>query len=156
MTKLFNLVQPHQVIFGQKDYQQCLVVKQLIRDFNMPIECVVASTVRESDGLAMSSRNKYLSPSERELAPRLHQTLQRIVEGVNKAELGKNLPQLTHSLCHESRFELEKSGFSVDYLTVRHRQTLNLPSDNDSPDDLIVVAAAMLGKTRLIDNLFIA
>ena len=156
VTKYFNLIQPTVTILGQKDYQQCLVIKQLIRDLNMPIECVIAPTVRESDGLAMSSRNQYLTSSERELAPQLYQTLQRIADSVKRAEPGKNLPQLTQSLCRESCFELEKNGFCVDYLTVRHRHTLNLPSANDSADDLIIAAAAMLGKTRLIDNLLLS
>lgn len=155
VTKYFNLIQPNYTVFGQKDYQQCLVIQRLIRDFNFPIEFVMSPTIREADGLAMSSRNQYLSDQERELATELYRRLKDIEQGLKRKDEEKNFPQLAQSLCQEARFKLEKAGFVVDYLTVRHQQTLSLPNQNDSPSNCVVLGAAMLGKTRLIDNLLI-
>lgn len=155
VTKYFNLIQPDITVFGQKDFQQCLVIKQLILDFNFPIEFVMEPTVRESDGLAMSSRNQYLNAQERAIATELYQRLQYIVQALKQLSPEENFPQQAHSLCQDARFKLEKLGFAVDYLTVRHQQTLSLPSVNDSPSDCLVLGADMLGKTRLIDNVVI-
>jgi pantoate--beta-alanine ligase len=155
VSKLFHLVQPQIAIFGQKDYQQALVIQQLIRDLNFPIEFVMGETVREEDGLAMSSRNQYLSETERRKAPKLHQYLSKIVESLRVEQCKEDFLALAQRLCQESRLALENEGFSVDYLTVRHRRTLCLPSNQDTANDCVVLVAALLGKTRLIDNLLV-
>jgi pantoate--beta-alanine ligase len=155
VTKLFNLVQPDQAIFGQKDYQQFLVIKQLVRDLNMPIEVKMGSTVREADGLPMSSRNQYLTPGERQQAPQLFTALSKIVEKIKTNDNSANLHNDTLTFCSEAMGFLENSGFKVDYLTVRNKHTLALPVAEDSPQNLIVLTAAWLGKTRLLDNLVV-
>ncbi len=152
VTKLFNLVQPNYAVFGQKDYQQWLVICQLVRDLNMPITMVMGTTVRESDGLAMSSRNQYLTASERQLAPRFSHALLSIKKHLNNAINKQNLLHLADTAIQEGIATLTAQGFKVDYLSVRNKMTLCLPCENDSPQDLVVLGAVWLGKTRLIDN----
>ena len=145
VTKLFNIVQPDLAAFGEKDYQQLAIIRRMVRDLCMPVEILGVPTERESDGLAVSSRNGYLSESERSLAPQLHQTLQQAREAILAGE--RNYPEL----CQRLSRTLEEQGFTVDYLDVVNAHTL-APA---GPDDrhLVIAGAAWLGKPRLIDNL---
>jgi pantoate--beta-alanine ligase len=144
VAKLFNAVRPHVAVFGEKDYQQLLVVRRLVADLCMAVEIIGEPTVRESDGLAMSSRNGYLSAAERAQAPALYQTLhwlgERIVSGMNY-----------DSLAAQGMNILRESGLEPDYVAIRRAEDLQAPQAADSR--LIIVAAAWLGQTRLIDNL---
>lgn len=148
VAKLFNLSQPDLAFFGRKDYQQLLVIQQLVADLNVPVQIRPVDTVREADGLAMSSRNQYLNASERQQAPLLHQTLQglalALAQGGQAAEL---LPQALRTL--------EAGGFRPDYLELRRAADLALVQDGDFAmnEPLILLAAAWLGATRLLDNL---
>jgi pantoate--beta-alanine ligase len=152
VTKLLNVVQPDYALFGQKDYQQWLVICQLVQDLNLPIELVLGDTVRESDGLAMSSRNQYLTAAERHLAPVFTQALYSLKERIHGADQVEGLCGFAHSACQEARSFLESRGFNVDYLTVRNKKTLSNPCEFDAPKDLIALGAVWLGQTRLIDN----
>lgn len=145
VTLLFNLVQPRIAIFGEKDYQQLLIIKRLVEDLFLPIAIVSHPTVREADGLAMSSRNNYLNPVERKLAPYLHQTLVKM-----RDNLLMGITNYT-ALEQEGRDALLAAGFNPDYCVIRSALDLSLPINNDR--QLIILAAAYLGKTRLIDNI---
>ncbi|KPJ93945.1 MAG: pantoate--beta-alanine ligase [Gammaproteobacteria bacterium SG8_11] len=144
VAKLFNLVQPDIAVFGEKDYQQLLIIKKMVADLGFPVEIQSAPTVRESDGLAMSSRNQYLTEKERETAPLLYQTLlsakQQIRSGTTVAEIESNAMQA-----------LKQAGFKPDYVSIRKAQSLEPVTDVDAP--LVILAAAWLGKARLIDNI---
>jgi len=142
---LFNLVQPHFAIFGQKDYQQLLVIKKMVADLQMPLKIIGRPTMREADGLAMSSRNNYLTPEQRATAPGLYQTLNKLKQQIITRE-----NELTH-LETQAFNELAKQGFKPDYLTVRHSH--DLAPVTLSEKNMIILAAAHLGSTRLIDNL---
>jgi pantoate--beta-alanine ligase len=137
VLKLFNCVQPDVAVFGKKDYQQLLLVRDMVQQFNLPIEILAGDTVREADGLAMSSRNGYLSPEERREAPRLYRTLVEVAAGRLSAAQGLA--------------QLEASGWKPDYLEVRRRANLAAPTADNEPR--VVLGAARLGATRLIDNL---
>ena len=144
VTKLFNIVTPDVAIFGEKDYQQLIVVQRLVRDLCLPIEIVPGPIMREHDGLAMSSRNQYLSPGERHRAAHLHGALKsarkRILDGErNWAEIEAEGMRV---LAHE--------GFLPDYFSVRRALDLLPPREGDR--ELVMLAAAKLGETRLIDN----
>jgi pantoate--beta-alanine ligase len=145
VAKLFNAVRPHLAIFGKKDYQQLRVIHALERQLNFGIRILAAETVRERDGLAMSSRNGYLSDAERNEAVRLNRTLRRVKEAVENgaADLA--------ALEREAEAELTQSGWRVDYVAIRTRESLELPSAGAK--EFVVLGAAWLGKTRLIDNL---
>lgn len=147
VTKLFNMVQPDVAVFGQKDFQQLAVIRKMVRDLNMPIEIIGQPTVRAEDGLALSSRNGYLSAEQRALAPALYQILQQLADALHDGE--QNYPALT---AEGSRL-LELSGFEPDYLEIRHPLTLQPATRADR--QLVIVAAARLGTTRLIDNLLV-
>jgi pantoate--beta-alanine ligase len=142
--KLFNQVRPQVAIFGEKDYQQLQVIRQMVRDLDLPLRIIGYPTVREGDGLAMSSRNAYLSDSERATAPVLYRTIaaaaHQIVEGVSIPEAEAR-----------ARAALIHAGFRVDYVAVRHAETLGAVAIRGQAP-LRVLAAAWLGKTRLIDN----
>lgn len=149
VLKLFNMVQPQVAIFGEKDFQQLLVIRRLVEELDLPIEIVGAPTQREPDGLAMSSRNGYLSADERAIAPRLRAALLaaagRLVEGVGCAEVER-----------ETLSALAAAGFTPDYVSVRRRRDLLPPGlERRAAEDraLIILAAARLGRARLIDNL---
>ena len=144
VLKLFNLIQPDIAVFGKKDYQQWRMIEKMVRDLNLAIDIIAGETVREADGLAMSSRNRYLSPDERTRAAHLNQELTLIVEAV------RNGMDDFHSLCEQARSRLEDDEFSVNYLDICHRETLDLAR---SGDPMVVIAAARLGTTRLIDNM---
>lgn len=143
-TKLFTQVQPDVAIFGEKDYQQLQVIKQVVRDLDLPLRIIGAPTVREKDGLALSSRNKYLSSEEREIAPLLNQQIRLVAA---KVANGGRIASATAS----AKKALKEAGFSVDYLEVRDAVSLaSVKSFSGRP--LRVLVAAWLGKTRLIDN----
>ncbi len=137
VLKLLNCVQPAAAVFGKKDYQQLVLVRGMAREFNLPVEIVAGETVREPDGLAMSSRNSYLSAAERAEAPRLYRSLRDVASGRIPAE--------------KAMQNLAVAGWQPDYLEVRRRGDLAPPQSDDR--ERVVVAAARLGTTRLIDSL---
>ena len=143
VAKLLMQCGPDIAIFGEKDYQQLLVVKQLVRDLNIPVEIVGAPIVREADGLALSSRNVYLSPEQRKIAPLLHQTISGVAADLAQ---GRGCDDAVVA----ARFKLDAAGFRVDYVAVRDPDTLKPLSG--LVKRARVLAAAYLGKTRLIDN----
>ncbi len=145
VLKLFNLVQPQVAIFGKKDYQQLAIIKQMIIQFNLPITIVGAETSRAADGLALSSRNQYLSAGERTEAVFLSQILRNVGEALRKGETGYA------GLEQEAGAALAKRGWQVEYVAVRKQADLGVPEKGER--DLVVLAAARLGKTRLIDNI---
>jgi pantoate--beta-alanine ligase len=145
VSKLFNMVQPDLAVFGQKDFQQLAVVSALVRDLNMPIQIIGEPTVRAADGLALSSRNGYLSEAQRAAAPALYRIINVIADAVRNGEQG--LEQLLVT----GKQDLEAAGFRPDYLEIRHAVTLRPATPDDH--DLVVLGAAWLGSTRLIDNL---
>jgi pantoate--beta-alanine ligase len=144
VLKLFNLVMPHSAIFGKKDYQQYLVLRDMVRQFALPIEIFPADTVRAPDGLALSSRNSYLSAGERREAPRLYRVLDTA-----RAELLAGAHDYQRLELHGMSV-LADHGWKPDYVAVRRRADLRPPVNGDR--ELVVLAAARLGKTRLIDN----
>jgi pantoate--beta-alanine ligase len=144
VLKLFNLVMPHSAIFGKKDYQQYLVLRDMVRQFALPIEIIPAETVRAPDGLALSSRNMYLSAQERAEAPRLHQVLSAVC-----AEL-KGGARDFQRMDQQAMTELLRHGWQPDYVAVRRQADLHPPTERDR--ELVVLGAARLGRTRLIDN----
>ncbi len=148
VTKLFNIVAPDLAIFGEKDFQQLVVVQRIVRDLCMPIEIVGVPTVRDPDGLAMSSRNQYLSGRERSLAPRLYSALRALRKRIIDGE------RPWHELEADAMRELARSGFAPDYVSVRRAIDLLPPREGDR--ELVALAAARLGSTRLIDNLRIS
>ena len=148
VLKLFNLVRPQVAVFGKKDRQQLKIVRGMVQQFNLPIEIVAGETVRADDGLALSSRNGYLSPAERAEAPRLHRVLRGIADAIAAGRRDYA------NLEAEARSELARHGWQVDYIAVRHGLGLRIPHPEafDHPNLLIVLGAAKLGTTRLIDN----
>jgi len=144
VCKLFNMVQPDLALFGEKDFQQLLVVRRMTADLCLPVQIVGVPTVREPDGLAMSSRNGYLSAEERARAPALYQALRMAAQA---------LRQGTTSAQVETRAwaALEREGLRPDYVSVRRALDLSVPGPGEQP--LVILAAAHLGRTRLIDNL---
>jgi len=145
VLKLFNLVLPRVVVFGKKDFQQLLVIRELVRQFNLPVEIVAGDTLREADGLAMSSRNGYLDAAERFQAARLQRELAAIVATVEAGERD------FEALCLSASRHLRMAGWRVDYVALRDAATLQSPTPDSTR--LVVLGAAWLGKTRLIDNL---
>ena len=144
VLKLFNMVQPHIALFGKKDYQQCRVLSDMVRQFNLPVEMILAETVRADDGLALSSRNGYLSTGERAEAPQLHAALKKIHAAILKGD--RDLSAMESNAVEN----LRARGWQPDYITVRRQIDLQLPTTDDRA--LVVLAAARLGTTRLIDN----
>jgi pantoate--beta-alanine ligase len=146
VLKLFNLVQPHVALFGEKDFQQLQVIKRMVRDLNLDVEVVGLPIVREPDGLALSSRNAYLSPDERNRALALHRALQAAAEAY---EIGE---REAARLVDTARVELHLTpGVRLDYLELRDAETLELVEGRVSRPSLLAVAA-FVGSTRLIDN----
>jgi pantoate--beta-alanine ligase len=145
VTKLFTQVAPDVALFGQKDYQQLQVVTQMAKDLDLPLKVVGIPTVREKDGLALSSRNAYLSDAERATAPTLARVLKAAAQRIKQGEP-------IDSVLEEGRGEIARAGFALDYLEARHAVTLApIASRKEGPIRLLV--AAKIGKTRLIDNL---
>jgi pantoate--beta-alanine ligase len=149
VLKLFNLVRPDVAVFGKKDRQQLKIVRGMVQQFNLPIQVVPAETIRASDGLALSSRNNYLSPTERAEAPNLYRVLRHITEQIASGRHDYA------NLESAGRAELARRGWKVDYVAIRHGLALRIPHPEgyDHPNLLIVLAAATLGSTRLIDNI---
>ncbi|MEY2633142.1 MAG: hypothetical protein RIR00_1796 [Pseudomonadota bacterium] len=145
VLKLFNIVQPQVALFGKKDYQQLMVLRNMGRQLALPIEILGGDTVRAEDGLALSSRNGYLSPAERAEAPRLYRELRRL-----QAELRAGNRDYT-ALEAAAKAELDGHGWKTDYVAIRQQSDLLPPQSGDSP--LVIVAASRLGNTRLIDNI---
>ncbi len=147
VARLFALVQPDAAVFGQKDYQQQLVIRYMAEDLGLPIRIITAETVREDDGLAMSSRNQYLTEEERAIAPELYRTLEQVSRDLQngKRDFGDLEAQAVAAL--------EDAGFEIDYVAIRRAQNL-APPDRDC-DEIVVLAAVHLGKARLIDNVVV-
>lgn len=150
VMKLFNMVMPQVAIFGQKDFQQLFIIKQLVRQFNLPIKAIGVDTVREANGLAMSSRNGYLSVEQHHQASQLNQSLQNIVTQIQN-NTQQNYIVNFHQLENEAIASLKTQGWIVDYVSIKSALTLSDASSTDS--HLVVLAAAKLGNTRLIDNI---
>jgi pantoate--beta-alanine ligase len=145
VAKLFNIVTPDIAVFGEKDFQQLAIIRRMVADLCVPIEIVGAPTVREADGLAMSSRNQYLTGEERKIAPLLHQALMRAVARVKSSDAD------FAAIEHAEIEALKTRGFRPDYFTVRDAKTLAPPGP--AARHLVLLVAARLGKARLIDNL---
>ncbi len=145
VTKLFNIVRPDFAIFGKKDFQQLFIIRELVQQFNLPIEIMATDTVREPDGLAMSSRNAYLNPMQRGEAPRLYKALKLAVEAIQKGN-GDYA-----SIEHQTTQFLTQLGWIVDYVSVRSSLTLMPAQSGDTA--LTILGAARQGSTRLIDNI---
>lgn len=144
VLKFFNIVQPRVALFGQKDYQQLAIIRAMVTDLNVPVNIVAGATVRAEDGLALSSRNGFLSAPERAEAPRLYQTLNVIGERLATGQRDFTALELAASAT------LAVHGWRVDYVAIRRRD-LTMPAPDDT--DFVVLAAAHLGNTRLIDNI---
>ena len=145
VLKLFNCVQPDVAVFGKKDYQQLMIVRNMAAQFDLPVDIVAGETVREADGLAMSSRNTYLSAGEREEAPRLHSELSAIRDAVRSGQGD------FEAMGERAMRALGAAGWKPDYVSVRNRADLTAASVRDPA--LVVLGAARIGATRLIDNL---
>lgn len=153
VSKLFNIVQPDMAVFGQKDYQQLAIIKQLVRDLSYPIEIIGPPIVRAADGLALSSRNQYLSATEREVAPVIHQALQYLAKQLEKGEQSQ---QVVQSLLAETHQRITDAGFIIDYLDIKTDTLESLTNDtvtfNAENKNLMILVAAWLGRARLLDN----
>lgn len=147
VSRLFHMVEPDVAWFGRKDFQQVLVIRRMVADLAFPIEIATGETVREDNGLAMSSRNGYLTPQERDQAAEIHRT---IVAVAGSIRAGRAIPLVEGAAVDR----LSQAGFRVDYVAVRRAEDLSIPTDPQETG-LVVLAAARLGKTRLIDNLLI-
>jgi pantoate--beta-alanine ligase len=145
VMKLFQIAQPDVALFGKKDFQQLMVIRNMVREFNLPIEIIGGETVRAADGLALSSRNGYLSSAERAQAPALYRVLTKLANTVRAGARDFS------ALETEAVRALQAAGWLPDYVALRKKLDLQLPSAHDS--GLVVLAAARLGSTRLIDNL---
>ncbi|MCD8505258.1 MAG: pantoate--beta-alanine ligase [Burkholderiaceae bacterium] len=149
VLKLFSCVQPRVAVFGKKDYQQLMVVRAMCRQFQLPVDILAHETVRADDGLALSSRNVYLSDGDRKQAPALYAQLQRIQKSIHDGVSDTSL------LEQQAIQALTESGWQVDYIAVRRQRDLLVPTQQEvsQGEPLVVLAAAKLGVTRLIDNL---
>ena len=144
VMKLLQIVRPQAALFGKKDYQQLMIIRNMAREFNLPVHILAGEIVRADDGLALSSRNAYLSAEERHEAPRLYRCITKVLEGIRAGE--RDFPRLEQ----EAQAELSAHGWFPDYVAVRNALDLQLPPAHESR--LVVLAAARLGTTRLIDN----
>ncbi|HTH45508.1 MAG TPA: pantoate--beta-alanine ligase [Oxalicibacterium sp.] len=149
VLKLFSCVQPSVAVFGKKDYQQLMIVRNMAKQFALPTEIIAAETFRAEDGLALSSRNGYLSEQERAEAPALYRTLNEVANEVRSGHLD------IFELEHKAMAELSSRGWKPDYISIRKQADLQPPAAGDmaQKEKLVVLAAAKLGNTRLIDNL---
>jgi pantoate--beta-alanine ligase len=145
VMKLFQIAQADVALFGKKDYQQLMVIRNMVREFNLPLDIIPGETVRAADGLALSSRNGYLTAVERAEAPRLYRVLTELAAEVRQG--ARNYAELEVKAMNI----LSLNGWAPDYVALRKRRDLQSPSAQDS--ELVVLAAARLGSTRLIDNL---
>ena len=149
VLKLFSCVQPRVAVFGKKDFQQLMIVRNMCRQFALPTEIVAHETVRDVDGLALSSRNRYLSEAERREAPRLYRVLNEVRDRLRAGETDATRVE------HDAQRELAAAGWKVDYVSIRRQRDLKAPTGDQvaAGEPLLVLAAARLGATRLIDNL---
>jgi pantoate--beta-alanine ligase len=147
VSRLFSLVQPDVAVFGQKDYQQHLVIRRLTEDLSLPIKTICGPTQRDEDGLALSSRNQYLDAKERAIAPELFAILKGIGADLESGKRNYN------DLEEHAVSDLRKLGFEPEYVSIRRADDLGMP-DRDN-DELVILAAATLGKARLIDNVIV-
>ena len=145
VSKLFNMVQPQSAVFGKKDYQQLAIIRDMVDQFALPIKIVPAETVRADDGLALSSRNRYLSPEERAEARRLREAILQIRDAIRDGD------RKFVAMEYAAGALLSRHGWNVDYVVVRTQRGLRRPAPDDA--DLVILGAATLGSTRLIDNL---
>ena len=148
VSRLFGLVSPDVAVFGQKDYQQQLVIRHMVEDLHWPIEIVTGETVREADGLAYSSRNQYLTEEERRIAPAIFQVMQQLAADLQSGK------RAFDDMERAAMSALGSKGFAPDYVAIRRAANLEAP-DRDT-DELVILAAARLGKARLIDNIVVA
>ncbi len=146
VSKLFNIVQPDVAVFGKKDYQQLALIRQLTEDLSYPIEIIRAPIVRAEDGLALSSRNQYLTEAERQIAPKLHQIIDDLSK---KIERGEHVVKGFEELLNKSCQRINAAGFEVDYLQI---MTQKLEQATTADKELVILVAAWLGKARLLDN----
>jgi len=144
VLKLFNMVMPNIAVFGKKDFQQLFIIRELVKQFNLPIEIVAGETVREANGLAMSSRNGYLTPAQKNEAALMQQCLKHIVSRIQHGDTD------FAALIQSAAQTLNENGWLVDYVSLRSALTLAPATAHDQ--QLVVLAAAKLGNTRLIDN----
>ena len=153
VLKLFSCVQPRVAVFGKKDYQQLMIIRSMCRQLALPVEIIAAETVRDVDGLALSSRNQYLSVEDRAEAPRLYRMLNQVRDAIQAdvAHAAENL----HALEEKAVAELTEHGWKPDYVAVRRQHDLLEPTPEQvrAGEPLVILAAARLGTTRLIDNL---
>ncbi|TDR32759.1 pantoate--beta-alanine ligase [Hydromonas duriensis] len=153
VLKLFSCVQPRVAVFGKKDYQQLMIIRAMCRQLALPVEIIAAETVRDADGLALSSRNQYLSSEERAEAPRLYAQLNQMRAQIiaNREQVAQNLRQLEDTAMQH----LAEHGWAPDYMTIRRQKDLLAPTAQEvlANEPLVILAAARLGVTRLIDNL---
>lgn len=149
VSKLFNIVQPDVAIFGKKDYQQLAIIRQLVTELNFPIEIIGADIVRSDDGLALSSRNQYLTTDERAIAPQIQQALQSLKAELLQADFA-DFDKLVAKTSDELNNLYPERGFKVDYLELRNQ---NLQPVTPTDKDLVLITAVWLGKARLLDNL---
>ena len=149
VLKLFSCVQPRVAVFGKKDYQQLMIIRNMAKQFALPTEIIAAETWRAEDGLALSSRNGYLNAVERAEAPILYQTLNRVAEQV------RNGATDLQAIEQEAMHHLRSRSWNPDYVAIRKRSNLQIPSNENlaNKEELVVLSAAKLGNTRLIDNL---
>ena len=156
VMKLFQCVQPQVSVFGKKDYQQLMIIRRMCDQFSIPTQIIPAETIRDSDGLALSSRNRYLSPDERKEAIWLYKTLQQVAQRVRDGQANVQLrPDDIADLESAARQVLNQRGWKTDYISIKRRRDLKSPEAADlaAPDQLVVLGASKLGATRLIDNL---
>ena len=145
VLKLFNIVQPQVAVFGKKDYQQLHIMREMVRQLNLPVEVIAGETARAHDNLALSSRNRYLTETERAEATRLYRVLSQVKQGIEDDNGNFSVLQ------EKAEETLRNHGWKVDYISIQHRDTLMPAQTGD--ENLVVVGAAWLGKTRLIDNI---
>ncbi len=159
VLKLFSCVQPKVAVFGKKDYQQLMIIRQMAQQFALPVDIVAGETIRAEDGLALSSRNGYLTKEERAEAPQLQIALQNLrqeIQGLlSKAESSSITAHQLLALEQKASEALKKRGWAPDYIAIRKRSNLLAPNTEDllTKKELVILTAAKLGKTRLIDNL---
>lgn len=159
VLKLFSCVQPKVAVFGKKDYQQLMIIRQMVQQFALPVDIVAGETIRAEDGLALSSRNGYLTKEERAEAPQLQIALQNLrqeIQGLlGKAESSSISAHQLLALEQKASEALKNRGWAPDYIAIRKRSNLLVPNTKDllTKKELVILTAAKLGKTRLIDNL---
>ena len=147
VNKLLNLVQPSVAVFGEKDFQQLAIIRHMVSDLCMPIDIIGVPTARAHDGLALSSRNQYLSNIDRVKAPLIYETLQKTCDAIIAGS------RQYETLCETAKINLKDAGFGVDYFDIRDQKNLSLLNNNANNEKIVILTAASLGSTRLLDNI---